>query len=163
MENDQYASPVLIKNDEAIVLHRVPLQEKIYNEKWLQKLISKNSVMLPFTDLEPIYAGSVPITRELSTKAGPVDILCMNSKGYITLIETKLWRNPEARRTVIAQIIDYAKEISEWSYDDLISAIKSEKPDANNSDPLCDLFDRLVGQLPIRRHLVEVIAIPNRR
>ncbi len=86
MENDQYASPVLIRNDETIVLQHVPLQEKTFNESWLQKQIYDHVVMLPLTDLEPIYAGSIPITRELPTKAGPVDILCMNSRGYITLI-----------------------------------------------------------------------------
>lgn len=34
-------------------------------------------------------------------------------------MEAKLWRNPEARRKVIGQILDYAKEISRWSYEDL--------------------------------------------
>lgn len=34
-------------------------------------------------------------------------------------METKLWRNPEARRVVVAQILDYAKELSNWTYEDL--------------------------------------------
>ena len=37
----------------------------------------------------------------------------------MVIIETKLWRNPEARRKVVAQILDYAKELSRWSYEDL--------------------------------------------
>jgi len=39
--------------------------------------------------------------------------------GEIVIIETKLWNNPEARRKVIAQILDYAKEIALWTYEDL--------------------------------------------
>ncbi|WMX16501.1 DUF4268 domain-containing protein [Aureispira sp. CCB-E] len=39
--------------------------------------------------------------------------------GEIAIVETKLWRNSEARRAVIAQILDYAKELANWTYDDL--------------------------------------------
>jgi hypothetical protein len=39
--------------------------------------------------------------------------------GYICLVETKLWRNPEARRVVVAQILDYASHVRTWRYSDL--------------------------------------------
>jgi len=39
--------------------------------------------------------------------------------GKIVIIETKLWKNPQARREVVAQILDYAKELSKWTYEDL--------------------------------------------
>ena len=35
------------------------------------------------------------------------------------LVECKLWRNPEGRRQVVSQILDYAKELSRWSSSDL--------------------------------------------
>jgi len=35
------------------------------------------------------------------------------------LVECKLWRNPEGRREVVGQILDYAKELSRWSSSDL--------------------------------------------
>ena len=35
------------------------------------------------------------------------------------LVECKLWRNPQARREVVGQILDYAKELSRWSSSDL--------------------------------------------
>ena len=124
MENDQYASPVLIRNNETIVLQRVPLMEKVFNEKWLQNLLFENPTILPFSDLEPTFDRSIPIVRELGTEAGPVDLIYMNSKGYITIVETKLWRNPDARRSVVAQIIDYAKEIAEWSYEQFIGIVQ---------------------------------------
>lgn len=145
MENYQYATPILIRDGETIILQRVPFGERIFNEGWLQSLLFENPTILPFSDLEPAFDGSIPIVRELPTGAGPVDLMYMNSKGYITLVETKLWRNPEARRSVIAQVIDYAKDIAEWSYDLLIEAIRKSNLYKNNGDPLIDLFSETEG------------------
>jgi hypothetical protein len=61
----------------------------------------------------------------------------------VTLVETKLWRNPEARRSVVAQIIDYAKDMAGWTYDTFISAIKSSLKDNSNQDPLINLFSEI--------------------
>ncbi|MCP4711293.1 MAG: hypothetical protein GY869_21955, partial [Planctomycetes bacterium] len=47
---------------------------------------------------------------------GAVDLIYINEEGFITIGECKLWRNPEARRKVIGQILDYAKDISKWDY-----------------------------------------------
>ena len=57
-----------------------------------------------------------------------VDNLLVTPAGDLALIECKLWRNPEARREVAAQIIDYAKEMSTWTYADLQKAIRGAKP-----------------------------------
>ena len=40
-------------------------------------------------------------------------------RGRLVLAEFKLWRNPQARREVIGQILDYAKELASWGYEDL--------------------------------------------
>jgi hypothetical protein len=40
------------------------------------------------------------------------------------LVETKLWRNPDAKRDVIAQVIDYGSSISQWSFSKLDSVVK---------------------------------------
>jgi hypothetical protein len=39
--------------------------------------------------------------------------------GLPVLVECKLWRNPQGRREVVGQILDYAKELSRWSSSDL--------------------------------------------
>ena len=69
--------------------------------------------------IDAAYDSAVPVCRELSTPAGYVDALYVNALGRLTLAEFKLWRNPQARREVIGQILDYAKEIASWSYEDL--------------------------------------------
>ncbi len=146
MENEQHATPVLINDGYTIVLQRVPFRERVFDEDWLQKLLFENRTVLPFAELEPAFTGSIPLVRELPTNAGPVDLLYMNSKGYLTIVETKLWRNPEARRSVVAQIIDYAKEMAGWSYDRLVSAIKNANKIFDNSDPLLDIFSEAEGE-----------------
>lgn len=81
------------------------------------------------------YSGRwFPLAREMPTKAGPVDVVYINAQGYLTLVETKLWRHPGARRQVVAQIIDYATAISKWSYEDLCSAVR--KAGAAGDDPV---------------------------
>ena len=69
--------------------------------------------------IDAAYDSAVPVCRELSTPAGYVDALYVSALGRLTLAEFKLWRNPQARREVIGQILDYAKEIASWSYEDL--------------------------------------------
>ena len=61
----------------------------------------------------------MPICMELNTPAGPLDALYVTPTGRLVILEAKLWRNPEARRKVVAQILDYAKEFSRWDYEDL--------------------------------------------
>jgi hypothetical protein len=61
----------------------------------------------------------VPICTELNTPAGPIDNFMVTPSGLPVLVACKLWRNPEARREVVGQILDYDRELSRWSSSDL--------------------------------------------
>ena len=61
----------------------------------------------------------MPICRQLSLPAGFANALFVNYLGRLTLTEFELWRNPQARREVIGQILDYAKDLASWDYADL--------------------------------------------
>lgn len=37
----------------------------------------------------------------------------------MTIVECKLWQNPEARRRVVAQALDYGSALANWSYENL--------------------------------------------
>jgi hypothetical protein len=89
------------------------------NEKWLADLLFANPGAIPIQDLDPSFGPLIPLCRELRTEAGPIDVIFINANGLLTLVECKLWRNPEARRTVVAQALDYARAIKRWSYADL--------------------------------------------
>lgn len=89
------------------------------NEAWLRDTLFSNPMILPTQDIDPSFAPLVPLCTELRTEAAPLDIAYINQDGRLTLVECKLWRNPEARRKVVAQVLDYARAISQWSYSDL--------------------------------------------
>ncbi len=98
-----------------------------YDEAWLQNLIMLQPGLLPVGQIEPVFLNMVPICTELPMRAGFVDNLFITPAGDLALVECKLWRNPEARRKVVAQIIDYASELTTWTYETLESAIKRTK------------------------------------
>lgn len=126
----QHCDPYLINDGSSRVLEPV---EGVFKEKWLQKFIFENPQSLPVNEVEPVFSPLIPICRELPTDAGPVDVLFINQDGLLTLVECKLWDNPEARRTVIGQILDYGKEISRWGYEDLERAIQKTTREKNAS------------------------------
>jgi RecB family endonuclease NucS len=124
MKKQQSVDPYLVGANESRRLARVSNIDKKLNEQWVQKLLFENPSLLPAIEIESAFSPVISIARELPTKAGSIDLLFISPYGYIILVETKLFRNPEARREVVAQTLDYAKELSQWSYDDLIKACR---------------------------------------
>lgn len=94
-----------------------------FDEAWLQQTIFENPHVLPIAQIEPVFGGAVPVAREMQTGRGPVDIALVNGEGYPVLVETKLWRNPEARREVVAQAISYAAAMSGWDAERFAEAV----------------------------------------
>jgi hypothetical protein len=103
------------------------LQGAPFSEAWLQRLIMRNRSLLPVDQIESAFNALVPICIELPMRCGFLDNLFLTPDGNIALVECKLWRNPEARREVVAQIIDYATEMSTWSYETLQAAVQRTK------------------------------------
>jgi hypothetical protein len=119
-------TPLLQEPDGSIIrLKRVSLTQKTFDELRIQELIRANPEILPVDEIEPVFSPPISIGREVPTKAGFIDNLYLSPQGYLTIVETKLWRNPEARREVVGQIIDYAKEISKWSFKELEDQVRS--------------------------------------
>jgi hypothetical protein len=130
----QYGSPLLIdtfEGDATQPLKRVKFVRAgqvalDYDEAWLQRLVMKHPELLPVEQIEPAFDGLIPICMELPTRQSSayLDGLLVTPSGDLALIECKLWRNPEAQREVVAQIIDYAKDVSSWDYLALEAAVK---------------------------------------
>jgi hypothetical protein len=127
-KTSQFATPVIVDpSGDAIPLQRLSLSAAGAGERdedWLQALLFSTPSLLPIEDIEPTFSGVIPLCREIETAVGPLDLLFINEQGLLTLVECKLWRNPEARRKVVGQILDYAQEISRWSYEDLDAAVR---------------------------------------
>lgn len=115
------------------------------NEAWLQSLIFQHPEILPAAEFDDNFAPAIPLGREIGTPSGHIDNLYISPTGAITIVETKLWTNPERHRTAVAQIIDYAKELTRWSYDDLNSAVikaarQVSKGEAESLEQLIDPY-----------------------
>ena len=126
MLHDEYGTMIRINPSDGSSgekLCRIPLDTPTSQgnvlESTLQDLLFRNPQALPIRSIDAAYDGVVPVCRELATPAGFVDALFVNKLGCLTLAEFKLWRNPQARREVIGQILDYAKELASWGYEDL--------------------------------------------
>jgi hypothetical protein len=117
------AKPYLIENldAEGKRLERIPAKKGLFKEDWLQQLLHKHPDILPIDCVGENFTPAVSIGREIAC----IDNLFISPSGCITIVETKLWQNPEAHRTVVAQILDYAKTISRWSFSELNESVKA--------------------------------------
>ncbi len=119
------AHPFLINQDASGRRLQPPHSEdRPFKEDWLQELLRKYPDILPVAEIESVFYPLVSIGREVSTASGPIDNLFISHSGYLVLVETKLWRNPESRREVVAQAIDYGSSLSKWNYEKLNDAVR---------------------------------------
>lgn len=101
------------------VVERVP-QGEARREHTLRDLIYDNPAILPVRDIDPGYGRLFTVARELNIPGvGFIDVLLADEHGRLVVVECKLWRNPQARREVVGQILDYARELSRYGYEDL--------------------------------------------
>lgn len=90
-----------------------PTESGYVSEDHLQALIDE------FPELLPGVSPESYVCREFSTDSGPIDNLIINAKdGALTLVECKLAKNPEVRRKILGQIIDYAASLSRLDFDE---------------------------------------------
>ena len=146
----QYVSPLFIDRLDETGTARLldPLGfdrgEIQHDEAWLQKLIFRFPQLLPVHEIEPGFSTIVPVCLELPTPAGNVDNLYITESGDLVIAECKLWRNPQARREVVAQVIDYAHGMSAWTYQDLEDAVRKSAV-VDREKPPTTLYE-LIGE-----------------
>lgn len=120
------------------------------DEKWLQEVLFANPDLIPIQEVSPGTGGFAPICRELTIQkpGGSVflDIFGVTPEGRLVLVECKLWRNPQARREVIAQILEYASLLSTWSFSDLTVRIQAATGSAS-PNPLFEMAAELFPNL----------------
>ncbi len=98
---------------------RIMDQASLLQESELQDLLEKYPSIIPMEEIGEESQLTL-IGREVNLPSGSaVDLLYVDNDGVLTLVETKLAKNPEARRTVVGQIIEYASYVSRWTVDDV--------------------------------------------
>ena len=139
-------APILLEtpNDRGSPLSRIESTPgSAMDESWLQRLIFEHPEILPVQSFDESTQDVIPVARELPTPVGYIDAIFIAPNGTIVIVETKLWKNPEKHRTVVAQIIDYAKELSKWTYHELDDAVRKALPTSLRGDGKGSLLDIL--------------------
>lgn len=107
------AKILLIDGKNSKVIDKVKFTE----EGKLQDYLEEYPSLIPLAEIVEGASDLLCIGREVGAGPGAIDLLFIDKDGLLTVVETKLAKNPEARRTVIGQIIEYASYISQWTAD----------------------------------------------
>lgn len=86
-------------------------------EDALQTILQKYPQVIPGKQIDPVSEDPprfVLLHREMPVGSWSLDHLYVDQKGILTLVETKLIQNPESRREVIGQIVEYAANALEF-------------------------------------------------
>lgn len=132
----------------ATTIERItPPDPAIGGESWLQDIVVNNPMILPIDEIEPAFTGPVTICSELPVEVGSVDVFMVNRWGYPIIVETKLWANPEARRQVVAQALDYARCLANSDVAAIEAVVRKRRPEATSIydivfDGISDAHDR---------------------
>jgi hypothetical protein len=118
--------------------------------------------VLPVGEIEPVFTPLVSIGKEVPVENGYVDNLFISPRGYPVLVETKLWRNPQARREVVAQAIDYAASLSRWTYDKLNQTARQyTRAHAGRETGLFEIVESETGPVEEGRAFFEEVVSKN--
>jgi hypothetical protein len=122
---------------------RISAKDAGLKESWFQEAIYAN----PEVVISACRSGGVvteaeqwyPWAREYAiADTGYIDVLLLSSLGRIGVVETKLSFNPERRREVVAQILDYAVALQETPFDRLPPIADSKAVNAPTEHDIAD-------------------------
>jgi hypothetical protein len=169
MSYQRNATPLIIRGqDEAnyTTLNRIQHGESGFDERWFQERLFQFPGLLPATEVESAFDELKAVAMELPVGGGDcADLLLVNRDGYIAVVETKLFTNPEARRAVVAQVIDYASRMSGWDYEELVNAVKRAEKVAEHltgDDPLLEVVrgaDKTFDAAEFRRKIARNLQL----
>lgn len=121
--------PILILDGNATQLAPIQHDPSTRTEQYLQSLLDEHPELLPIAEIGSAWGPLVSLGCEIAVSVGLIDNLFVSPTGEVTVAEAKLWRNPEARRKVVGQILDYAAQLSRLSYEDLDQTVRASTGD----------------------------------
>jgi len=95
------------------------LEEGYASEAELQTFLRRYPDLMPLEEIELNSPPLLCIGWEVGVLSGAEDILYVDRNGLLSVVETKLRKNPESRREVVGQILEYAAHMSRWSSSDV--------------------------------------------
>ncbi len=97
---------------------------KYQNENELQKLLADSPTLISIDDVRPGSGLLIAAVREFPLDIGYVDLLAFSAQGDLAIIECKLAENPEIKRKVIGQALEYGAHIWGMTYTDFDEKVK---------------------------------------
>jgi len=105
------------------------------NEAHLHTLLYEDPRLIPFTDLGEGCPEPRVFVREAGLPgSGSTDLIGVDEQGRITIIECKLATNPEQKRKVIGQVLEYAAFLWRMSYERFDRLFEKECRQAGKPD-----------------------------
>lgn len=117
MDERRIGPAIIVPGEPARDLKRLPRLHKTFDENYLQELLATHPELLPVHAIRDDIGALLCIGREVIVSSGSIDNLYLSTSGYPVIVETKLWRNPQARREVLSQILDYVKDVVRKDYE----------------------------------------------
>ncbi len=116
------------------------------DEAHLQRLLYESPDLIPIEDLGEGTVGPRLFIKEVGLPgSGRTDLIGVDEIGGITVVECKLATNPDIRRKVIGQVLEYAAYLWQMPYDKFDSIVQSRE-----GQPLAKLMrQRLDEQGPV--------------
>jgi len=149
-----FGAPLLISgNMSGTLLSRLTMQPdsaQTYQECVLQEVIDHWPSILPIRDFYPNVESLCSLGREIPVPEGFIDNLLLTDDGHLVVVETKLWRNPEAVREVIAQTLQYSMGVSQLSPDEFERCLRRGDPKGQRLGADESVFQRACNLLPGR-------------
>jgi len=108
----------------------------------LQDLLHESPSLIPIDEIREDISPFICAIKEFGLPgSGATDLLAFNDIGNIAIVECKLATNPEIKRKVIGQILEYASYLWKMSYEEFNNRIKSK----TNKDLIDFVRDSLSG------------------
>ena len=122
-----------------------------FNESLLQELIDATPNVLPVREYLPSTTTLFSLGREvpvdLGANNGYIDNLLVTNDGYLVIVETKLYRNPEGIREVIAQTLQYGMAVGQMPLMELEARIKrGQSPALTGNESIRDCVSRQAAE-----------------
>jgi hypothetical protein len=134
-------SPLIVQDDQRGGLAGTPLSHvsmhkdyvEKYQESFLQEIIDRWPNTIPVRDFYPGIGSLCSLGREVPVplsdgKEGFIDNLLLADDGHLVIIETKLWRNPDAVREVVAQTLQYGMAVSQLTLEKFERSLRRSDP-----------------------------------
>jgi len=89
------------------------------DEAHLQQLLYESPDLIPIEELGEGTVGPRLFVKEAGLPgSGNTDLIGVDEGGGVTIVECKLATNPDIRRKVIGQVLEYAAYLWQMSYDE---------------------------------------------